>query len=159
MKVVLMGFGINSALSPIGDGARSGGVLGREASEELVDVSHPEPPEDGLEEMSPSRARPSREEDLEDFPGSEEPPREEPPREDDKPDEPNGKKPLLKLCRTGLANACPTALVCVGGETAAASRGEVLTDPLGCWTCARTSFQAIRIPGRLGSVAMTSEDP
>lgn len=62
------------------DGAVSGGVRGLDISEELVEVSHP--PEEHLEETSPSLARGSRDEDLEDLP-VEEPPREVPSLEDE----------------------------------------------------------------------------
>jgi len=72
-----MGSGIRSPFDPDGEGAMSGGVQGRDISEEFVDVS--QPPEEQREEMSPSLATASREEDLEDFP--EEPPLEVPSRE------------------------------------------------------------------------------
>mmetsp|Transcript_139598 Transcript_139598/g.434235 ORF Transcript_139598/g.434235 Transcript_139598/m.434235 type:complete len:98 (-) Transcript_139598:272-565(-) len=79
MGMVLMGSGISRSLVPEGDGATSGGVLGRESSEEFVDVS--QPPEEHLEEMSPSLASASLEDDREDLP--EEPPLEVPSREDE----------------------------------------------------------------------------
>jgi len=154
MRVVLTGSGMSKSLEPIGD-TRSGGVHGREAPEELV-LSHPAEPIDDGREMSPSRARPSRDEDLEDFP--EDPPRDDPPREGGTNECPKGKLPLLLLSRAGFANAWPTDVVCCG-DTAAASRGDVLTDPFGCCTCARTSFQLSLFPGRFGSVAIKSVEP
>lgn len=69
---------MSNALDPEGDGAMSGGVRGREGSDEFVEVS--QPPEEQREEISPSLARASRDEDREDLP--EEPPRDDPPLEE-----------------------------------------------------------------------------
>lgn len=81
MGIVLRGSGMSNALEPEdGDGARSGGVCGRDGADELVEVSQP-PPEEQREEMSPSRAAcASLDESREDLP--DEPPRDEPPREE-----------------------------------------------------------------------------
>jgi hypothetical protein len=81
MRLVLMGSGISSPFEANGDWAASGGVRGREGSEEFVDVS--QHPDEHLDEMSPSRAI-SLDDDRDDFP--DDPPRDEPPREDAPPE-------------------------------------------------------------------------
>lgn len=88
------------------DGAVSGGVRGLDISEELVEVSHP--PEEHLEETSPSLARGSREEDLEDLP-VDEPPRDVPSLEDEAVVFVAFPSPSYWPSRTGLGRGGDTA--------------------------------------------------
>jgi len=132
---------MSSSLQPEGDGATSGGVRGRESSEEFVEVSHP--PEEQREEMSPSLAIASLEEDREDLP--EEPPLEVPSREDE------AAAVLVALLEgsnrlrpNGLADVADVARLGLGGETAEPAPflkgGEVRTEPSECCTRSRTSL-------------------
>jgi len=128
-----MGSGISNPFDANGDCAASGGVRGREGSEELVEVS--QQPDEHLEEMSPSRAM-SRDDDREDFPEDlpEDPARDEPPRDEAPPPALTPRAP--RLGRRGK-RACPRR----GGEVAAevvaplnggGKGGEVLTEPSEC---------------------------
>lgn len=125
---VLIGSGIRRAFDPLGDGATSGGVRGRDCSDEFVDVS--QQPEEHREEISPSYAL-SREEDLEDLP--EEPPLEDPSREEPGPLTcPTGPLALMRFILP-----IPTLAGLVrDGDTPAVMppliRGEVRTEPSGC---------------------------
>lgn len=124
--MVRMGSGISRAFDPEGEGATSGGVRGREGSEEFVEVS--QPPEEGREEMSPSRATGSLEDDRDDFP--EEPPREEPPLEE------HAAVDRVALLSCPVPKPRPAALG-RGGDGADAvppdlNGGEVRTEPSGC---------------------------
>jgi len=132
-----MGSGISNPFDANGDCAASGGVRGREGSEELVEVS--QQPDEHLEEMSPSRAM-SRDDDREDFREDlpEDPPRDEPPRDEAPP--PTPRPPRLgrrgkRLCppfagrrgRGGEVAAEVVAPLNGGGKG-----GEVLTEPSEC---------------------------
>mmetsp|Transcript_9570 Transcript_9570/g.17481 ORF Transcript_9570/g.17481 Transcript_9570/m.17481 type:complete len:152 (+) Transcript_9570:475-930(+) len=125
---VLTGSGIKRAFDPLGDGATSGGVRGRDCSEEFVDVS--QQPEEHRDEISPSYAL-SREEDREDLP--EEPPLDEPSREEPGPLTcPTGPLTLMRLILprptlAGLSREGDTPAV-----TPPLIRGEVRTEPSGC---------------------------
>eukprot|EP00443_Scrippsiella_acuminata_P099565 CAMPEP_0115718480 /NCGR_PEP_ID=MMETSP0272-20121206/77448_1 /TAXON_ID=71861 /ORGANISM="Scrippsiella trochoidea, Strain CCMP3099" /LENGTH=114 /DNA_ID=CAMNT_0003161001 /DNA_START=429 /DNA_END=770 /DNA_ORIENTATION=+ len=64
--IVRMGSGMSNPFDPEGEGAMSGGVRGREGSEEFVEVS--QPPDEQRDDMSPSRPSASRDELREDLP-------------------------------------------------------------------------------------------
>lgn len=108
------------------------------------------PPEEHRDEISPSRAIGSRDEEREDLP--EEPPREEPPRDED-----------AGAARVALVN-CPGSprpkFLGLGGDAAEAvppllKAGEVRTEPSGCCTRSHTSFQLGQPCGRLGAAPST----
>lgn len=145
MMLVRMGSGISKPLVPKGDGLGqigSCGLLGLEASEELVDVS--QHPDEHLEEMSPSRAMSrDRDEDLDDLP--EEPPREDPAREEAELPPP---APAPATTLTPPGRRTPTLWDGVslgrGGENAEVAPpdlkgGDALTQPSGCCTEPQTS--------------------
>lgn len=142
---------MSKAFSPNAEGVQVSGVRGRDIPEELVEVSQPFP-EEHREEMSPSRACGSREEDLDDLP--EEPPREEPPREEQA-------APELTCLPRGSNLPMPPRLagrgrggdVVAGGAAPLLNDGEVLTEPSRCCTRSQTSLHFKPPPGRFGATA------
>ena len=135
-----MGSGMSRAFDPEADGVsiRFSGVRGRDMPEEFVDVSQPWP-EEHREEMSPSRACGSRDEDLEDFP--EEPPRDEPPLDEQAapPPPPAVTMPPRATFPSGSNFPRPRPAghgrggeVAAGGAAPLLKGGDVLTEPSGC---------------------------